>query len=184
MLRVVLLLSALCALTYGCPNIITRSGWGARKVTCLKPMKIPVPYVVIHHTAGAACNTRAKCVAQVKAVQNLHINKNKWCDIGYSFLVGEDGNVYEGRGWNKVGSHAPGMNTKSIGISVMGNFMSRNPSQAALKAVQELIKCGVTKGYIRKDYIVKGHRNLNATTCPGNSFYNLITKWPRFNAKA
>ncbi|XP_078518042.1 peptidoglycan recognition protein 1-like [Lissotriton helveticus] len=183
MLRVAVLLSTLCALAYGCPNIISRSGWGARKVNCLTAMKTPVPYVVIHHTAGAACNSKAKCVAEVKAVQNLHINNNKWCDIGYSFLVGEDGNVYEGRGWNKVGAHAPSMNSRSIGISVMGNFMNRNPNQAALKAVQELIKCGISKGFIRKNYIVKGHRNVFATSCPGNSFYSLIQKWPRFNAK-
>jgi peptidoglycan recognition protein len=30
-----------------------------------------------------------------------------WSDIGYNFIVGEDGNVYEGRGWTKVGAHAP-----------------------------------------------------------------------------
>lgn len=31
-----------------------------------------------------------------------------WDDIGYSFLVGQDGNVYEGRGWHHVGAHTQG----------------------------------------------------------------------------
>ncbi|KAJ1111561.1 hypothetical protein NDU88_008883 [Pleurodeles waltl] len=145
-------------------------------------MKTPVRYVIIHHTARPHCVVKSKCVEQMKAFQNTH--SKKWCDIIFSFLVGEDGNVYEGRGWNKVGSHTAGMDDKSIGISVMGNFLKRNPNAAALKAVQDLIKCGVSKGYIRKDYILKGHRNVVSTTCPGNSFYSLITKWPRFNAKA
>ena len=38
-----------------------------------------------------------------------------WDDIGYNFLVGEDGNVYEGRGWDTVGAHAAPHNTNSVG---------------------------------------------------------------------
>ena len=41
-----------------------------------------------------------------------------------SFLVGEDGNGYEGRGWDKVGAHTPGFNDRGIAISVIGSFMS------------------------------------------------------------
>jgi N-acetylmuramoyl-L-alanine amidase len=50
------------------------------------------------------------------------MDTNKWNDIGYNFLVGEDGNVYEGRGWNTVGTHAGNFNKKSIGICFIGNF--------------------------------------------------------------
>lgn len=41
-----------------------------------------------------------------------------------SFLIGEDGLVYEGRGWNTKGDHA-GLkwNSMSIGITFMGNYM-------------------------------------------------------------
>jgi N-acetylmuramoyl-L-alanine amidase len=39
----------------------------------------------------------------------------EWDDIGYNFIVGEDGNVYEGRGWGIVGAHAPGFNSYSLG---------------------------------------------------------------------
>ena len=41
----------------------------------------------------------------------------------YSFLVGEDGSVYEGRGWDRVGAHTLNYNSRSIGISILGNFM-------------------------------------------------------------
>lgn len=53
------------------------------------------------------------------------MNTNKWSDIGYNFVVGEDGNVYEGRGWDKIGAHAPSYNSKSIGICMIGNFVSK-----------------------------------------------------------
>lgn len=50
------------------------------------------------------------------------MDDRQWFDIGYNFVIGEDGNVYEGRGWDYVGAHAPGYNTQSIGICVIGDF--------------------------------------------------------------
>lgn len=38
-----------------------------------------------------------------------------WSDIGYSFLISENGWIYEGRGWTRVGSHRSGYNNRSIG---------------------------------------------------------------------
>lgn len=36
-------------------------------------------------------------------VQNYHMDTKGWADIGYNFLVGEDGLAYEGRGWDRLG---------------------------------------------------------------------------------
>ncbi|KAM4695877.1 peptidoglycan-recognition protein SC2-like [Rhinophrynus dorsalis] len=182
MLRLIALLAAFCAVAHGCPTILTKSQWGGRAPTCQTTMATPVTYVIIHHTAGSSCTTQSTCITQVKNIQNYHMNTNGYCDISYSFLVGEDGNVYEGRGWTTVGAHTPNVSTPSIGISVIGNFMSRNPNTAAQNAVKSLISCGVTKGYIKAAYILKGHRNVTATDCPGNTFYSTITTWPRFQA--
>ena len=89
------------------------------------PEKIstPVPFTVIHHGgSNDYCTTQTQCAAIVRAYQNYHIDSNGWNDIGYNFVVGEDGNVYEGRGWEAVGAHAPTYNTKSIGICIIGDF--------------------------------------------------------------
>lgn len=46
-----------------------------------------------------------------------------------SFLIGEDGLVYEGRGWNTKGDHAGRFwNPMSIGITFMGNYMGECPA--------------------------------------------------------
>ncbi|CAH2314741.1 peptidoglycan recognition 1 [Pelobates cultripes] len=183
MLRFLLLLAALCAVTYGqCPTILTKSQWGGRAATCRTAMTTPVTYVVVHHTEGTACTSQSACITQAKNIQNYHMNSNGWCDIGYNFLVGEDGNAYEGRGWTSVGAHAPNYNSNSIGISVFGSFTSKNPTTAAQNAVKNLISCGVSRGYIKSAYILKGHRNVTATDCPGNTFYNTVKTWPRFQA--
>ncbi|XP_075041960.1 peptidoglycan-recognition protein SC2-like [Mixophyes fleayi] len=165
-----------------CPNIISKSAWGAKKTSCRDRLSNPVPWVIIHHTAGASCNTKASCISQVKGIQNFHMNSNKWCDVGYNFLVGNDGSVYEGRGWTMVGAHAKGSNSKSIGISFIGDYMTKLPSQAALNAAKRLISCGVSKRMIQPNYTLKGHRNVGSTDCPGNALYNNIKSWGRFKA--
>lgn len=45
--------------------------------------------------------------------------------LWYSFAIGGDGKVYEGRGFNKIGAHAPIYNTNSIGIVLIGNWESK-----------------------------------------------------------
>jgi hypothetical protein len=56
-----------------------------------------------------------------------------WQDIGYNFLIGGDGNVYEGRGWGIWGAHVPRYNSKSIGICVIGDFQSEFLTNVATK---------------------------------------------------
>ena len=45
------------------------------------------------------------------------MDERHWSDIGYNFLVGEDGRVYEGRGWDNEGAQAKGFNAQSVGES-------------------------------------------------------------------
>lgn len=107
-----------------CPRIVSREEWKARKpvdITIL-PVK-PTPYVVIHHGGIAKyCQDQETCSAIVRDYQNFHLDYRKWWDVGYNFIIGEDGNVYEGRGWDRVGAHAPKYNNQSIGICVIGDF--------------------------------------------------------------
>ena len=66
-----------------------------------------------------------------------------WDDIGYSFLVGEDGRVYEGRGWEHRPAQAREHNDYSYGIAIMGDFMESLPLVQALNGVNDIIACGV-----------------------------------------
>lgn len=89
-------------------------------------------------------------------------------DIQYNFGVGEDGRIYEGRGWTRVGSHTAGYNSLAVGICFIGDFMSRAPNAIAQQAAQDLIAYGVRLGWIATAYTLGGHRNaVGTTTCPG-----------------
>lgn len=165
------------------PNIITRSQWGARAPKSpARPLRENPPrYVIIHHSATAGCTTQAICQARVRNFQNYHMDHNNWRDIGYNFLVGEDGNVYEGVGWGKHAAHSVQYNSKSIGICLIGNFVDSVPNPAAIQATQNLIAYGVANGKIQPNYKILGHRQTAQTECPGTSLYNALKMWPKWS---
>nr|QZM06962.1 peptidoglycan recognition protein 3 [Sepioteuthis lessoniana] len=162
-------------------ELIRRDQWNARLPKDYESMKIPVPFVFIHHTAMPECFDLSSCKEEVKKIQDLHMNTNNWSDIGYNFLVGEDRRVYEARGWNRTGAHTKYYNNVSIAISVMGNYMSRLPRPTALKAVQNMIACGVQKGYIVRNYKLFAHRDVRETLSPGDALYERIKQWPHYS---
>jgi len=66
-------------------------------------------------------------------------------DIAYNFLVGGDGKVYEGRGWDKVAYCNDAYSSESLAIAFVGNFNRQKPNDAAINAAKQLISCGVSK---------------------------------------
>ncbi|XP_025143602.3 peptidoglycan recognition protein 3 isoform X1 [Bubalus bubalis] len=162
-----------------CPNIITRSAWEARQTHCPK-MSLPAKYVVIIHTAGATCNVSMDCRIRVRDIQSYHIDTKDFCDIGYHFLVGQDGGVYEGVGWHTQGSHTYGYNDIGLGIAFIGNFVEKPPNAAALEAAQSLIHCSVVKGHLVPNYLLVGHSDVTNILSPGRALYNIIKTWPHF----
>lgn len=162
-----------------CPEIVSRAGWGARAAKQWRSISVPLSKVVIHHTETPSCYSKASCAARVRSMQNYHMNTRKWWDIGYHFIVGEDGRVYEGRGWYNEGGHATNWNSISYGIAIIGNFQYRLPNTAALNAVKALIACAQPR-YLRTWYSLYGHRDTKSTSCPGNRLYSEIKTWPRF----
>ncbi|XP_012514073.1 PREDICTED: peptidoglycan recognition protein 3 isoform X2 [Propithecus coquereli] len=162
-----------------CPNIIPRSAWEARETHCPE-MNLPAKYVVIIHTAEASCNVSTDCQTIVRNIQSFHMDTWGFCDIGYHFLVGQDGGVYEGVGWHFQGSHTYGYNDIALGIAFMGYFVEKPPNAAALEAAQDLIQCAVVEGYLTPNYLLVGHSDVSNILSPGQALYNIISTWPHF----
>ncbi|XP_071942516.1 peptidoglycan-recognition protein SC2-like [Antedon mediterranea] len=164
-----------------CPNIVSREDWKARPPKERQEMKTPVSFVILHHTYMDECFNFDDCCKEMRKIQDFHMDDRGWWDIGYSYLVGEDGLVYEGRNWTTVGAHAPWYNDKSIGISIMGDYTSKLPNQAAIAAVESLIGCALLNGVLEPDYILYGHRQArNGTECPGDALFKYIQTWPHW----
>ncbi|XP_015124473.1 peptidoglycan-recognition protein LC [Diachasma alloeum] len=166
-------------------RFVKRIEWGAQPPTNpANPLQIlPAPYVIISHTASEPCSTQAECSQRVRTAQTMHIEWNKWDDIGYNFLVGGDGLAYVGRGWDVEGAHTFNYNKKSIGISCIGTFNTVTPPKRQLVALARVIETGVKHGKIAKDYKLMGHRQLTETLSPGDMLYRIIKKWKHWSEK-
>ncbi|OWF42249.1 Peptidoglycan-recognition protein SB1 [Mizuhopecten yessoensis] len=95
-------------------------------------------------------------------------------DIGYQYVIGGDGTVFEGRGSKYGGSHSPGYNTKSIGVCLLGNFMTTLPSSNAVSSLKKLHTCLQHQGMLSANNSVFGHKDVRPTSCPGKEFYDRI----------
>lgn len=96
----------------------------------------------------------------IKEITSWHVNGNGWNDVGYHYVILEDGSIQIGRDLNTSGAHARGHNSDSIGICLIGKD-SFTSSQ--FKALEFL-----TKGLIKQlkiEHII-GHCDVSSKTCP------------------
>ena len=110
----------------------------------------------------------------------MHIDQDLG-DIGYNFLIGGDGAVYEGLGWFKEGAHTYRYNRRSIGIGFIGNFVDSKPPQKQLVAARILIDEGLSKGIIDPTFRVFGQLQLRPTLSPGAALMEIIQLWTNWS---
>lgn len=114
--------------------------------------------IIIHHAEASHCTAQD--------IHQWHLN-NGWSGAGYHFLVRKDGTVYRLRPENKIGAHASGSNSDSIGICFEGSYMTETMPQAQINAGKELVAYLKQKYKISK---VQAHREVCSTNCPGKNF--------------
>ncbi len=138
-----------------------------------------VKLLVVHHTAVEVGGDDRSGIERIRALYQYHAVNRGWGDIGYHFLIDEDGQIYEGKsgGDYVVGGHAYCHNIGSIGVSLLGNFQVEKPTQKQLKSLQWLLQDLAEKYDIDLDRQVQfhgktlepivGHGELLSTECPG-----------------
>ncbi|MHB2026485.1 MAG: peptidoglycan recognition protein family protein [Elusimicrobiota bacterium] len=164
------------------PLIHARREWHA------KPSKNPyIPQtperITIHHTAGPQTMTLKDTLQEVRFIQDFQQNGRGWDDIGYHFLIDGAGNIIEGRPVNVVGSHVKGHNVDNVGIAMMGYFtppVNDHLTRAQLNSLVDLVRY-LSLRYKIPVSKVRGHRDYEATQCPGNNVYDLL---PQIRAAA
>lgn len=120
------------------------------------------------------------CKSKVRIIQTFHMGNSGFSDIGYNFLIGGDGNSYEGRGWDFQGAHTAGHNKGSIGIAFIGLFDKTAPPENQLNAAKKLIEEGVRLGKLAADYKLYGQRQFRNVLSPGDALYKIIQEWPQW----
>jgi len=182
----------------GQPPIISRAGWGADESlrTCAPSYSAEMPAVAVHHTASSNVYTPEQVPGLIRGFYAYHVQGRGWCDIGYNFLVDRYGRVFEGRAGGitspVVGVHTGGFNSRTIGVSAIGDFSSDVPA-AVIDALVSLISWkaaihgiyaagnvtlvsggGDSKfpaGTVVTFPAIYGHRDAQHTACPGAMLY-------------
>lgn len=114
--------------------------------------------IILHHADAKKCSA--------EDIHRWHLN-NGWSGAGYHFLVRKDGKIYRLRPEDKVGAHAGGSNYNSIGICFEGDYMEEDMPEVQKEAGKELVS------YLKNKYgitTVQAHRDVCATSCPGDKF--------------
>jgi hypothetical protein len=193
----------------GQPAIIPRAQWaGDQCQPKARPAYGSVQMAFVHHTAGANEYGPQDSAGIVLAICRFHRDSRGWNDIGYNFLVDKYGQVFEGRAGGidqaVVGAQAQGYNAQSTGISSLGTFNAAGQTPAGLAALSQLIgwklslhgvpttgqvtltsQGGGDNRYPAGTPVtlerIAGHRDGDATDCPGNALYAQL---PEIRARA
>lgn len=149
------------------PTIITRAQWGARAPREIQNVSTSKRQNFMVHHSGAPANQ------SVRVIQDFHMDTRGWSDIGYNFLIRDTGAIYEGRGWDRVGAHATGWNTNSIGVCVIGDYQSNDVPAPAMESLRWLYRQANT--HVGRNLTILGHRDANhSTECPGDHLYGWV----------
>jgi len=130
-------------------------------------------HVVVHHTATA--------VGTFKGIDRDHRQRRHMENgIAYHFLIGngkgmKDGEIKASRRWREQlqGGHLASeeLNMISLGICLVGNFETGQPSSRQLQSLASLINYLLPRCRLGRS-AVKTHQQINTvfTVCPGRKF--------------
>lgn len=107
-----------------------------------------VKLLVVHHTALKVAGDERTPQERMQALYEYHANGMGWGDIGYNYVIDENGTIYEGRAGGKgvIGGHVYCANTSTMGISLMGNFEEEQPTQEQFLSLKKLL------AYLAQEY--------------------------------
>ena len=136
-------------------------------------------HIVIHHTVTPQTQELSKAALSINAShkQRGFPKSSLGFYIGYHYLIAYDGNYAQYRRTDEVGSHcsAQNMNSKSIGVSLLGNFQNDKLEGKQLESLVKLLKVLVETNKIPRENLGY-HRMYGSTACPGTNVINMFNQ--------
>ena len=154
------------------PGLVRRGSWAKAPpiVSRLNRIDRPFSEFTIHHS-----DTTHR--PGPEGIRRAHVDGERYGDVGYHFLIGPDGTVWEGRSLRYQGAHAgEGRNEGKLGICLLGDFEEARPTRAALDSLERLVRHLSAELDIPLRS-VRGHGELKATLCPGRHLQRWVEAW-------
>lgn len=148
-----------------------------------------VKNVIIHHSATS--NDLTDYTNVIRNIYLYHTESNGWSDIGYNYVIAQDGSIFKGRDPgvyeqdNVMGAHFCSSNSGTMGICLLGDYMEINPTTESINALVNLLAWKAAKDTLNPQDInahilnpelkvIAGHRDGCSTLCPGDSLYGKL----------
>jgi len=127
-------------------------------------------YIIIHHSLTKDTET-----VSWGAIRKYHTQTLGWREIGYHYGIENVNGYYEilvGRQADATGAHCSqeGMNHKSLGVCLIGNFDNAAPSADQLARLTALVKSLMYIHNIPVSKIMRHSQLATYKTCPGLKF--------------
>lgn len=153
-------------------ELLTREQWGAREPKAVHPRDMDEVTAWVFHEADAAARGMDVLSEEelVRAIQAFHMDERDWDDVGYHYMIGNSGNVYQGRHPDWIGAHCAGFNTPSLGICFLtdgGITLAAGAAAASLVRTSEFV-------VLHRQLDVFAHREKVQTGCPGDALFGWV----------
>lgn len=162
------------------PKVIRN--WGKRPARSVTAQRMDSnSSLFIHYSAsdGEGIDKKGEPKASMRNIQDYHMDVNGWSDGGYSWVLFQQRGIFKRpllfklRGFERVPSAQSGFNTGNGAVCVVADSNDRI-KRSTYRALAWIVRrCPATT--------VKGHRDVNATACPGDFLYS---KLPHLNKVA
>lgn len=154
-------------------EIISRSAWGAVYRDGDITLTNKAAELFIHHAAARFESLSAK--DEIKYMLMLERTGYARFGIGisYNLVVFPSGRAYRGVSWNRRGTHTGGRNSTARSICFAGNFEEQMPTEAALRTAGAIIR-EITGTALKPGFVLRMHRAVKATACPGRNVVPLV----------
>ena len=152
-------------------EVIERQGWGARPATREYGTHV-IDRLTVHHTAVVLADD-SQAPVRLRGHQAFH-QEQGWPDIAYHFAIDRRGNVYEARPFSAPGDTFTNYNPAGHFLPVLeGDYGEQSPTDPQIESLVRLLAWAADQFDVDAATI-GGHRDLAATTCPGDQVYALI----------
>jgi hypothetical protein len=164
------------------PRIYTRAEWSARSPRRAASVIAKPDHLVVHHTASANSTnySRGHAAQLSRWIQNLHMDTNGWDDTGQQLTISRGGYIMEGRnrslaaiaqGRNVLGAQTASHNSHTLGIENEGTYISGSPPLRLWNSLIATLAWLCDVYGLNPHTAIVGHRDYNATQCPGDALY-------------
>ncbi len=155
----------------------------------------PVERIVFHHAATPTADS-VSAISRIQSIYRFHAITKGWGDIGYNYIIDQQGNIYEGR-YGGHGSRAAhvfrdedryNFNFGTIGVVLLGTYSDQDMSEQMYDSASRLAgwlaaannlnlagsKTNAVWDQTARNFtgtftgpVVLGHKEIESTNCPG-----------------